>query len=162
MMGPMFQPSRQIVALSIAVAVASAPSGVAAAVKPPEKPAEITVDVTPNAVTPGGEAEVTLKLDPIDGVKINRYPKIKLRVPSQEGLVAETQASIGSSTPPPPDTKTNYWDRVDPLILKLTLDEAAASGNHEIEAKLTYYFCVPASGFCAPKRVPIKIPIVIQ
>ena len=158
----MFQPFRQTLALPIAVAAAVALTGVAASVKPPEHPAKITVDVTPHAVTPGGEAEVTLKLDPIDGVKINRYPKIKLRVPTQERLVAETEASIGSSTPPPPDKKTNYWDRVDPLIVKLTLDEAATIGNHEIAAKLTYYFCVPASGFCAPKRVPIKIPIVIE
>jgi len=158
----MFKPIRKTLVLPIAVAAALALTGVAATVKPPETPAKITVDVTPHAVAPGGEAEVTLKLAPIDGVKINRYPKIKLRVPTQEGLVAETEASIGSSTPPPPDKKTNYWDRVDPLVVKLTLDDAAASGNHEIAAKLTYYFCVPASGFCAPKRVPIKIPIVIQ
>jgi hypothetical protein len=158
----MFQPLRKTLVLPIAVAAAVALTSVAAAVKPPKNPATITVDVTPQAVTPGGEAEVTLKLAPIDGVKINRYPKIKLRVPTQEGLVAQTEASIGSSTPPPPDKKTNYWDGVDPLIVNLTLDEAATSGNHEIAAKLTYYFCVPASGFCAPKRVPIKIPINIE
>jgi hypothetical protein len=158
----MIQSHRQTLALSIALALAVAPTVAAAAVKPPENPAKISVDVKPTTVTPGGEAEVTLQLDPIDGVKINRYPKIKLRVPSQEGLVAETQASIGSSTPPPPEKKVNYWDHVDPVVLTLSLDEAATTGSHEIQAKLTYYFCVPASGFCAPKRVPIKIPIVIQ
>jgi hypothetical protein len=163
----MFQPLRKTLALPIAVALALAValSGVSASVKPPKNPAKIIVDVTPQAVSPGGEAEVTLKLEPIDGVKINRYPKIKLRVPVHEGLVAETEGSIGSSTPPPPDQKdkkANYWNKVDPLIVKLTLDEAATSGNHEIDAKLVYYFCVPASGFCAPKRVPLKIPIVIE
>lgn len=161
----MFQPFRKTLALPIVVASALALSGVPASVKPPKNPAKITVDVTPQAVSPGGEAEVTLKLEPIDGVKINRYPKIKLRVPAHEGLVAETEASIGNSTPPPPDQKdkkANYWNKVDPLIVKLNLDAAAASGNHEIDAKLVYYFCVPASGFCAPKRVPLKIPIVIE
>jgi len=161
----MFQPFRKTLALPIAVALALALSGVSASVKPPKNPAKITVDVTPQAVSPGGEAEVTLKLEPIDGVKINRYPKIKLRVPTQEGLVAEAEASIGSDSPPPPDEKdkkANYWDNVAPLIVKLNLDEAATSGNHEIDAKLVYYFCVPASGFCAPKRVPLKIPIVIE
>jgi hypothetical protein len=158
----MFQPLRKTLAFPIVVATAVALTSVAAAVKPPENPATITVDVTPQLVTPGGEAEVTLQLAPIDGVKINRYPKIKLRIPTQEGLVAQTEAAIGSSTPPPPDKKTNYWNGVDPLVVDLTLDEAATSGNHEIEAKLTYYYCVPASGFCAPKRVPIKIPINIE
>ena len=32
----------------------------------------------------------------------------------------------------------------------------------EIEAKLTYYYCVVESGFCAPKRVPVNIPLKIR
>ena len=59
---------------------------IAAPLKPPEKPAKITVSVAPESVAPGAQAVVTLTIDPISGVKINRYPQIKLTVPDQQGL----------------------------------------------------------------------------
>jgi hypothetical protein len=151
---------RPVLALGFVTVLALAVS--LAGVKPPEKPAEIAIGVSPERVAPGGTAEVTLTLEPIDGVKINRYPKIKLRVPAHEVLAGEAEAAIGNDKPPPPGQKTNYWDEVDPLKLTLTLAEAAPPGSHEVQGKLVYYFCVPASGFCAPKRVPVTIPIVIE
>jgi len=96
-------------------------------------------------------------------VKINRYPKIKLQVPAQEGLVRQSEAAVGNDRPPPPDkSQSNYFDEIEPLRLSLGIEESAAKGDHEIEGKLVYYFCVPASGFCAPKRVAVKIPVAVR
>jgi hypothetical protein len=148
--------------LLLVLAVAVTLSAVAAPVKPPKNPAKISVEVTPKSLSPGGEAEVTLTLDPIEGVKINRYPKIKFQVPGQEGLVDAAEISIGNNEPPPPGQKSNYWDAVDPVTLTLSLDPAVTAGDHEVQAKLTYFFCLPASGFCAPARVPITIPIAVE
>ena len=39
--------------------------------------------------------EVTLRLAPKSGIRINRYPKIKLTVPEASGLVGEAEAAIG-------------------------------------------------------------------
>ena len=131
--------------------------------KPPENPADIAISVSPEAAVPGGDAQVTLRLTPIDGVKINRYPKIKLQVPASEGLVEESEVAVGNDAPPPPDqSKSNYFDEVEPLNLPLKLAPGAAAGEHEVEGKLTYFFCVPASGFCAPKRVGVKIPFSVR
>ena len=70
---------------------------------------------------------------------------------------------IGNDTPPPPgQMEINYYKTVDPVELQLTLDAQAPSGRHELEGKLTYYYCIAASGFCAPKRVPLAIPIEIR
>jgi hypothetical protein len=148
--------------LLLVLAAVVTPSAVAGPVKPPEKPAEIRIEVAPESLSPGGEAEVTLTLDPIEGVKINRYPKIKFQVPGQEGLVGAAEIAIGNDEPPPPGQKSNYWDSVAPVKLTLNFDEAATAGDHEIQAKLTYFFCMPASGFCAPKRVPLKIPVAVE
>jgi len=131
--------------------------------QPPEVPANLEISVSPDGVAAGQEARVIVKLRPIDGVKINRYPKIKLHVPQQDGLVAEARAEVGNDKPPAPDAMAaNYFKTVDPVTLTLQLDAGLAPGNHEIDGKLTYYYCVSASGFCAPKRVGIKIPVAVR
>jgi hypothetical protein len=148
--------------LSLILAAGLCASALAAPVKPPKNPAKIAIAVAPEAVAAGGQAEVTLSIAPIEGVKVNRYPQIKLKVAAVEGLVAEAEVKIGDTKPPPAGKKSNYWEKVDPVKLTLAVDEAATSGDHEIDAKLTYFFCLPASGFCAPARVPVKIPVSVE
>ena len=48
------------------------------------------------------------------------------------------------------------------MELLLRLDKAAPSGKHEIQGKLSYAYCVIASGYCAPVRVPVNIPVQIH
>src|SRR5262245_25392577 len=135
--------------------------GLGAGVTPPKNPAKIAMEVTPAAVAPGGHVEVRLSLSPIEGVRIARYPQIKLLVPAHEGLNAESTAAIGSATPPPADElESNYWGTVDPLRLTVAVDRAAKPGRHELEGKLTYFFCM-SKEFCAPARVPVTIPIAV-
>jgi hypothetical protein len=138
-------------------------AAVAGPTKPPAEPAKIHIEVSPEEVAPGGRATVTLQLHPIDGIKINRYPKIKLVIPDQPLLGSPSELQIGNDAPPPPESADdNYFKTVDPLELNLQIDDDASAGKHEIEGKLTYFYCVIASGFCAPARVPVKIPVVIR
>ena len=131
--------------------------------KAPKEPAKLNISVSPESVEPGARASVTVRLVPKDGVKINRYPKIKLQVPAEQGLVLESNVEMGDAKPPPPDKMdTNYYKVVDPVELMMTLDKQAKSGEHHIDAKLTYYYCVTAIGFCAPARIPIKIPVTVR
>ena len=129
----------------------------------PANPAKVTVSVSPGSVAPGGEAQVTVKLTASSGIKINRYPKIKVSVPATEGFVAEAEAEVGNDSPPPlDDPESNYFEVVDPVTLKLDLDDSIKSGAHEIEGKLIYYYCVTKSGFCAPKRTSVKIAVNVK
>ena len=149
--------------LAVAALVATAPFFADNPAKPLKNPARIEIDVSPDPVAAGGSAEVTVRIRPIDGVKVNRYPKIKLEVPAREGLVAEARTEIGNDTPPPPDKMdTNYFKSVDPLELTLAVDADAPGGRHAVEAKLTYFYCVLASGFCAPHRTSISIPVAVE
>jgi len=145
------------------ILIASAAALAAPDAPQPANPAKIAISVSPEAVAPGGRAEVTVRLTPSAGVKINRYPKIKLAVPAQKGLVAEAETEVGNESPPPlDDPESNYYDVVDPVTLTLDLDDSISSGSHEIEGKLTYFYCVKKSGFCAPKRTAVKIAVNVR
>jgi hypothetical protein len=143
--------------LSVSGVLASAPG------KPPAEPAKISIEVTPEATPAGERAEVSLRLSPIDGVVINRYPQMKLSVDAVEGLVGSAETAVGNVKPPPVDQMdTNYYDVVDPLNVTLETDPGASPGRHEIDARLVYFYCVKKSGFCAPARLTVKIPLEIR
>ena len=89
---------------------------------PPKEPARIEITVSPESVSPGGSADVTLRLTPKSGIRINRYPKIKLTVSEQEGLRGDAEVAIGDDAPPPPEHKGgNYFETVDPVRLRIDL-----------------------------------------
>lgn len=152
--------------LGIVLGLAAAALGTATAQKAPQalaEPAKIDLRLSPETVAPGGSTQVTLTLRPIAGVKINRYPKIKFHVPAQAGLVGEALVEVGNAAPPPPDAmETNYFKGVDPLRVDLVLDRQAPVGAHRIVAQLSYFYCVTESGFCAPARVPVSIPVAVR
>ncbi len=108
---------------------------------------------------------MTLTLTAASGIKINRYPKIKFNVPAREGLVSGGESTLGNDSPPPIDAGTgaNYFDdTVDPLRLVLDLDAQAPRGRHDLEGQVKYYYCVVKSGFCAPAKASVKIPLTVR
>ena len=120
--------------------------------------------VSQQSAGPGSDASVLVKLDPKPGIKLNKYPKIKLQVPAVDGLVAGAEQSVGNTAPPAADQlEANYFHGgVDPLNLTLHIDPAAAKGRREIHAKLSYFYCVAASGYCAPAKTELTIPVTIR
>ena len=131
---------------------------------PPDAPVKISVAVAPQAISAGTDAVLTVKLAPKTGIKLNKYPKIKLQIPQIPGLVDAAEQSMGNPAPPPADQlDANYFSgSIDPLTLTLHLDAQAAKGRHDIIAKLSYFYCVAASGFCAPAKTELKIPVTVR
>ena len=125
--------------------------------------ARIDVQIAGQPIAPGQTARVTVTVVPASGVKINRYPKIKVTVDEVEGLVAAAEASMGNPKPPPvDDPESNYFKKPEPLELDLTLSADAPSGRQEIEGKIKYFYCVTSSGYCAPARAAVTIPINVR
>jgi hypothetical protein len=150
-----------VLAAALGAAAGAAGSGKPAA----EDAVKIEVGVAPVAVAAGSEAEVTVKLSVNPGYKLNKYPRIKLAVPAVEGLVAAAEASMGANAPPSPEDlekNRNYFTSVDPLRIKLAVNPSASSGRHDLDARLSYFYCVAASGYCAPAKVPLKIPLTVR
>ena len=72
----------------------------AAAAEASEKePARIDVRVGGGGVAAGETARVTVTVVPSSGIKINRYPKIKVTVGEIEGLVGGSEARSGTPSP---------------------------------------------------------------
>lgn len=131
---------------------------------PSDTPVKVVISVSPDAVAAGAEAAVTVKLEPKSGIKLNRYPKIKLQIPAAEGLASAAEGSMGNPGPPPPDKlEANYYHgTVDPLVVKVHLEASASKGRHELAGKLSYFYCVAASGYCAPAKVDVSIPVTVR
>jgi hypothetical protein len=143
----------------------AAPSPSAAPNKRPsaEDAVKIEIKVAPATVAAGTEAEVTVKLSVNPGFKLNKYPKIKLAIPTVEGLLAGGDTTLGTDAPPPPEQlDTNYFKSIDPLKVKITVEKGAQPGRHDIVAKLSYFYCVAASGFCAPGKIPLEIRLDVR
>jgi hypothetical protein len=144
-----------------ASAAGAAPQTATAASDPQVK---IAVTVSPESAAAGSDAAVTVTLTTKPGIKMNKYPKIKVQVPAVEGLVGLAEQSLGNPGPPAADQlDANYFHGgIDPLTLTLHLDPHAAKGRHDIKAKLSYFYCVAASGYCAPAKTELSIPVTIR
>jgi hypothetical protein len=117
--------------------------------------------------TPGtnGSPKVELRFEPIEGVKINRYPKIKVHIPLQDGVPHASDAFIGDDYPPAGDqplAATNYFKEEPTVSLPLPLSPDVAAGTHEFIGKTSFSYCVPASNFCKLYKGVFKIPYTTQ
>ena len=48
------------------------------------------------------------------------------------------------------------------MTLTLHLDAKAAKGRHDVQAQLSYFYCVAASGYCAPAKAELTIPVTVR
>ncbi len=153
-----------IVVLAVFVlATLTAPAAAPGAGIKKDEPVDLHIQVDPESASAGQEVRVTLQLTPRAGYKLNKYPRISIKVPKIAGVVSASSGSVGSKTPPPPEEmEDNYFKTVDPLVLSLNLDPGLKAGKYEIAAKLKYYYCVKASGYCAPMRLDLSIPVTVE
>lgn len=157
-------PEMRILKTFSACVLLVAPLATVAGPASPEAPVTIAVAVSPDAVPPGSDTSVTVRLDPKPGIKLNKYPKIKLQVPAVQDLVGAAEQSVGNPSAPAADQlDTNYFHgSVDPLTIALHVDPLASKGRHDIAAKVSYFYCVAASGYCAPAKAELTIPVTVR
>jgi len=150
---------RKLPCFVVFLGIALSPAGAA-----PDSPVKVDVAVSPEAVGAGSDASVVVKISPKPGIKMNKYPKIKLKIPAVAGLTEGAEQSLGNAAPPPPDQmETNYFHGgVDPLKVTLRVDPQAGKGRHDVHAQLSYFYCVAASGYCAPAKAELTIPVTVR
>jgi len=101
------------------------------------KPGELVVSFTAvKGYAVDGTLPFTLKVTPVPGVTLN---KTDLAAPAIDSKA-----------------KDHYYSTL-PTIKVPVL--AAKPGNYEIPAKLKYFFCNKADGFCSTQTLDVKIPV---
>jgi hypothetical protein len=146
----------------IAIAAAAlAPHASAAATerRPPVK-LQVETSQEPSPGRLGQELEVLVRVGPPEGVELNRYPGIRLEIEDAPGFRAEERRVFLGSEKPVADPKLAYFKEIAPLRLGLVPD-GAGPGTRTIRARLVYFYCVTASGFCAPGRQTLEIPVTL-
>lgn len=105
----------------------------------------------------GRKSDVPVTFNLLKGYVINRNPPISLKIAETPGLQFETMNFVTSGEDP--KSKDEYY--VDLPTIKVSVT-AAKAGKYEVPAKLTYFFCSKADGFCARQVFDVKIPVQVQ
>jgi hypothetical protein len=102
----------------------------------------------------GGRGEVKVTFAVRNGFAIDRTLPLTLKLTPVPGVkLSKTDFAADGKDP---KAKDQYY--VDLPSLKFPLSVAKA-GNYEIPAKLKYFFCNKADGFCSFQILDVKIPI---
>ena len=149
-------------ALVCAVILPQVLPAAAAPAKSRKKPPEIGVSIAqePRPVGLGAPAEIRVTLEPPPGVALNRYPGIKLKVGKAKGIRSAAEEVFLGSREPIEDPEEMYFETLEPLSIELTA-EGEGPEQRFVTGTLTYFYCVKASGFCAPARKEIELPLIV-
>ena len=109
------------------------------------------------AAKAGKKGEVTMSFNLLKGYVINRTPPMTLKLTAVPGIALAKMEFTTPSTDP--KSKDEYY--VDMPTIKVPVT-AAKAGKYEIPAKLTYFFCSKADGFCSRQILDVKIPVAAE
>ena len=149
--------TRTILAGAVFAAVL-AQQGLAAApekAKLPQVAVKLDLSHVPDPIPVGREATVKIAVTPPPGIALNRYPGITLKLDRSESLRTISNEAFVGSRDPIEDPDAFAFRRIDPLVLKLTPTRAGA----QLSGTLTFFYCVKASGFCAPGKQTVQLPL---
>jgi hypothetical protein len=120
-------------------------------------PAVLKFNPKPLAVKAGQPSEVAVTFELMNGYAINRTPQMQLKLTDAPGVTLE-QTEF-KSNPDDPKSKDEYY--VDLPAIKVPL-RIAKAGRYEIPARLVYFFCSKADGFCARNILDFRIPVNVN
>ncbi|GAB4222142.1 MAG: hypothetical protein Kow0062_18180 [Acidobacteriota bacterium] len=151
--------TRPLVVSLVLAAVLSPQAAPAAAGKDKAPRVTARVAVDPSPARPGEPVRISVRLEPPEGVTLNRYPGITLKIDHVEGLdVASREVFVGTRKPVT-DVEKFAFEKVPPLVV----EGVAGAGSRRglIRGELKYFYCVKKSGFCAPASRPLEITVPI-
>ncbi len=96
----------------------------------------------------GGEAHVVVRFMPLQGaVQVNADPAPRLQLPADQDVLEESQRPV----PPPPRAafpNARYIDTHKGVSFPVRLGRQARPGPHVVRARVTFFYCSTAEGWC--------------
>ena len=140
-------------------ALASAP--LVAASSLPDVNLKIDVTVPSTAVKAGSKSQVVVTLTPPSGIHINQYPPIRLTLENAPPVTFEPESYKLGLDAMPDNPEKNPFKTIDPIKVNFRVGPHAADTKVPVKGKLKFFYCVVASGYCAPgtKEVSFTVPV---
>ena len=109
------------------------------------------------AILAGETGEVEVSFHVKKGYLINRIPPIQLKLEVVEGISLKDTTLLSSSEDL--QSSDEYYVELPKFDVVV---EAPKRGTYEIPAKLVYFFCSKADGFCSRQVVETRVPVTIE
>jgi len=152
---------RASLAAVLAVAAIASVRGSFAVPKPPEVDMKIAIAVPETAVAAGSEGIAVVTMTPPAGIKINKYPPVRLTVEENPPIsFKETTVKLGLDAMPD-DPEQNRFESLEPIRLAFKVDRHSEDAKIPIKGKLRFTYCVARSGFCAPASRDIQFAVPV-
>ena len=127
----------------------------------PEVDVKVEVALAPGAVKAGSKSEAVVTLKPPSGIHINQYPPIRLTFENAPPVTFEPDSYKLGLDQMPDNPEKNPFTTVDPIKVKFRVAPHTADAKVAIKGKVKFFYCVAASGYCAPgtKDVVFTVPV---
>jgi hypothetical protein len=151
------------------IAVISVAVGLLAVVTTPASPpakrskVDVPVVITPpaDAVSPGERGEIKFLLSPPAGIKINRYPPVRLKLEPPERIDLDAAEFRQGSDKPIADPKDFPFKTIEPLVVGFSVKPDARPGTTRVAGQIKFVYCVTSSGFCAPVTKDVGFDVTV-
>ena len=119
----------------------------------------IEIQHTPSGLQNGVKAELRVVVEPPPGIRLNRYPGITLQIDKARGVELNSNTAFVGVTEPIADVSKFGFETIDPLVLEIV---PRRRGHLMLQGTLKFFYCVKKSGYCAPGKQKIKIPLDVH
>lgn len=113
---------------------------------------KITAKAVKDTVRVGKEAHLLFEMKPNDGLHLNVVPAITLELIDAKNFTLRAKKFTPDSTNKTLTTKDGYeiFDphHAQPVSFAVQVEKSVKPGRYPLKAKLTYYYCSDAEGWC--------------
>lgn len=125
---------------------------------------QISVKVEKDSLKAGAQGRLLFSLKPKTGFHVNIEPPISLDLADNKSFSLLAQKFTPDSTIKQLTTKDGYkiFNPSSPVVFDFKIAKSAKPGKYSVQAKLTYYYCSDAEGWCSftTEAFPVTITIV--
>jgi hypothetical protein len=126
---------------------------------------KITAKAVKDTVRAGNEARLLFEMQPNAGLHLNVVPAITLELIDAKNFTLLAKKFAPDSTSKTLTTKDGYkiFDphHVQPVSFAVKVEKGVKPGRYPLKAKLTYYYCSDAEGWCRFTNEEFVINLVV-
>jgi hypothetical protein len=125
-------------------------------------PADVKILITPpGALQPGSRGETKFLLSPPEGIHINRFPAVAIRLTAPGGIVLDRAEVRMGSEQPIDDPEEFPFKTIEPMTVAFKVDPAVKPGTYPVTGKMKFVTCVVKSGYCAPNTRDVSFDVTV-